>query len=354
MLVVLFVSSFLLQEPETQTKTLDFDPKTFFEMSPEMVLFLENNVNNRVSESDKLDALLYAIFNEDNLNMTYSNYQTMTPKQTFQRRTGNCLSFTGMFIAMARYCGLYARFQEVSDISSWTQHGKFTIFNRHMNAVVFIGGRRLEVDFNIDRDKEFRLVNHATDLRGIAHYYNNLGAECLANEDYQAARSYFEKSIQMDSKFSQGWTNLGVLERVTGNYQEAEKCYLKAQGLDRYDQSASMNLAHLYDLQGKTQEAEKLKRRIRHFRERNPYYHYGLGKTAINENRFDEAVKHMKKAVRLHKNQPQFLLGLAGAFQKAGKSKKAQKFYDKAKELARTSEEMSLYDLKLQRSFIDQ
>lgn len=343
----------MLSQVDAPTTPLEFERHSFFEMTPDMVTFLEEHVLHQHNDRAKLDALLRAIFSEDGLGMTYSNNETLSPQDTFRTRTGNCLSFTGMFIAMARYCGFFAGFQEVSDISSYEQNGHFTVLNRHINAIVFINGRQIEVDFNSDRSREFRLVHHATDLRGIAHYYNNLGAECLARHEYDMARNYFNKSIEIDPSFSQSWTNFGVLERLSGNYNEAEACYLKAQSLNQFNHTAKMNLAHLYTLQGKNHEAEKLKSQIRKFRERNPYYHFGLGRTALKEGRYEDAVSHMRKAIRLHREQPRFLVGLAHAYQKLGRERKAQRLIEKAKTLAAQHDQPNLFDLKLQRMMAD-
>jgi len=354
MLTPLYLIFILLQEPVTPpAETLVFTVETFFELSPEMKAFLDEYVMIRVTEMDRLKSLLYNIFDKDKLNLEYSNNQTYTPKKTFAYRSGNCLSFTGMFISMARYCGLYAQFQEVSDISSWSQNGKFTIYNRHMNAIVFIDGRRMEVDFNYQIDKGFRMVHHATDSRAISHFYNNLGAEALAVATYPKARFYFEKAIEADPEFSQPWTNLGVFYRVTGDYKKAEELYLHAQELNRFDYTAKMNLAHLYELQGKKRQSDILKREIRHFRESNPYYHFALGKTAFDNGDFKKAVSHLKRAVRLHSTHPKFLVTLAAAYQKIGKLRKARKLVKKAKTQAKTQQEKVLYDLKLQLLFAE-
>jgi Flp pilus assembly protein TadD len=365
MIAALLFCLFLVQQPLPQSEEtpLDgshetntdrdaqvFDLNDFFQPSPEMKMFLDTHVRNRVTEEDKLRALLHLIFDKDKLNMTYSNYQTMTPRQTFNARTGNCLSFTGMFIVMARYCHLYAQFQEVSDASSWAKHGKFMVYNRHMNSIVFIHGRKVEVDFNYQVDKNFKIIHRVSDRRGIAHYYNNLGAECLAMEKYDRARYYFMASIKMDPEFSQGLTNLGVLERVTGHYELAETYYLQSAKLNRFDYTPLMNLALLYNMQGKIREADRLTRKVRRFKERNPFYHYTLGRTSLDEKNYRDAISHFKRALRIHKTNPRFLVGLAAAYQMTGKLEKARKLVLKAKDLV-DSKDKYIYDLKLQRLY---
>ena len=45
---------------------------------------------------------------------------TRTASETFRARRGNCLSFSNMFVAMARDVGLDVQFQEVEIPPDWT------------------------------------------------------------------------------------------------------------------------------------------------------------------------------------------------------------------------------------------
>ena len=56
---------------------------------------------------------------------------------------------------MARYAGLSANFQEVSDFSDWSKKDDVMVFSRHMNALVKIGDRKIEVDFRYRSENKF-------------------------------------------------------------------------------------------------------------------------------------------------------------------------------------------------------
>ena len=347
MLIQIIFMLVFIQNPGNE-EMVNFNLDTFFELSPEMIEFIDERVMVQSTDYGKLNFLLNAIFDESILDMTYSNTRTTTPIETFALRTGNCLSFTAMFIAMARYCGIEAQFQEVYDLSSWTKKGEFTVYNRHMNCTVFIDGIRKEVDFNYLNKKEFILVRPATDRRGIAHFYNNLGAEELSKGNFYRAKIYIEKALEVDPSFSFGWTNLGVVHRLNNEFVQAEACYIKAANLNSRDHTPSLNLALLYESQGKDNQAKVLFKKVKRFVERNPYHHYELGKEAFEKGQYDVAVGHLKRAVKIHKTHPIFLLSLAAAYQKSGNLKKASKLMEKAKKQAANFDEKVLYDRKLQ------
>jgi len=347
MLIQMALVFFLAQVPENG-EVITFQPDTFFELSQEMKDFCDQNIMIHANEYSKYNSLLTTMFDEDGLGMTYSNRRTTPPKQTFALRTGNCLSFTGMFIAMARYCGFDAQFEEVSDLSKWAKKGDYTVYNRHMICSIMLDGRRNEIDFNYHKKRVYQFINLVSDKRGIAHFYNNLGAEALGNDDVYLATIYLEKAIETDPKFSFGWTNLGIIRRINGHFDEAEICYRKASKLNRMDQTPIMNLAFLYQIQGKDQQAKRLMKKVKRFQAKNPYHHYELGKNAYNNGQYKEAITHLKRAVKIHDTHPKFMLSLAAAYKQAGQTKKAQSLIKKAKENAETYDTEALYDKKLQ------
>ncbi len=49
------------------------------------------------------------------------------------------MSFTNMFLSMARYVGLNASFQEVKVPPDWTRRGDSFVLSRHINVNVDLG-----------------------------------------------------------------------------------------------------------------------------------------------------------------------------------------------------------------------
>lgn len=319
----------------------------FLSISDEMIEFLDKHIMIIDNQNQRLRVLIESIFDRSVLNFEYSNNRTYTAAQAFAKRTGNCLSYTAMLVVMARYVGIPAYFQEVYDFSHWTQRGNVVVFNRHMNAVVVVEGRRIEVDFDFSTDRRIRRTRVVNDQRAQAHYYNNIGAEALIEKKYARAELRFKKAIDQDETFSPSWTNLGLLYQYKGNMSLAEQAYKKAIQLDKEDYTAQMNLAKLYKIQGKVEQAEKIKKQVEKYCRKNPFYHYSLGQSAFEQAKFGLAIQHFKRAIRRNAREPEFYARVAAAYYKQGNSSAAEKYLKKAGKLANSHQQRIRYNRKL-------
>lgn len=332
----------------TSPAVVDREEETaFLSINNDMKQFVDEHVMIRESPKERLRALIDSIFDKSLLDFKYDDKQTYTASRTFKNRSGNCLSYTAMFIVMARYAGLPASFQEVYDYSNWTRQGNIVVFNRHINAVVEVEGEKKEVDFHFSADKKLRYAKAVSDQRAQAHYYNNIGAEAMIVKHYGQAESLLKKAIQQDETFSPAWANLGLLYQHTGRTGPAEKTYQKAIALDRLNFTAQVNLANLYKKLDEAEKAEKIQQRIRKFLQKNPFYHYRLGQTAFNAADFKMALKHYKRAIRRNSKEPEFYAKMAAAYYKLGNHKAAERYLKKAEKCAGSSRDRKRYHQKL-------
>ncbi len=306
---------------------LDEDPLA---MTEEMRTFFEEKVDRRAPPRQRVQLILSALFDEDGVAFTYRN-ETRSAAETYARRSGDCLSFTNLFIAVARHFDLPARYREVDIAPNWSQRGSIVVFNRHLNSMVGAGSRGYVIDLipQINRiEVAGRII---TDERGFAHYYNNKGAESLAEEDLVLARSYFEKALRYDPEASFIWANLGVVQTHQGNLEEAEESYRRAIKLNKHDMVALTNLVRLLEKEGRREEVPRLQERIKDFRNKNPYYHYSLGEEAFDLGLFDESLHHYKAALRRKSDEPLFHHSMAKAYSQLGDVKKAIEHLKKAR-----------------------
>ncbi len=107
-------------------------------MDQDMLRFLDKHVNQKHRSTLKLHELLYAIITEGSFGLEYDEI-TRTAQETFEARLGNCLSFTNLFVAMAREVGLEVSYQEVDIPPSWSMAGDTYELNRHVNVFVDLG-----------------------------------------------------------------------------------------------------------------------------------------------------------------------------------------------------------------------
>ncbi len=320
-----------------------------FVVSPEMKLFLDSSVDPSAGDSYRLHQLADAVINDGSFDLEYSA-TTRTASETFWERGGNCLSFTIMFVVMARYLDLDVEYQEVDVPAEWTRDGGVSILNRHINVFVDMGQKRYRVvDFNTDNlESDFKMVTISDD-RALAHFNNNMGAERLLAGDTTSAFLYLRRAIANDNGgFSPAWTNLATLYLREGFSAHAEVGYLEALKADRSDFVAVSNLARIYQQMGDTERAAEYQKKVVYHRKRNPYYRYQLAERAFDAGDYDAAIDHLKYAVRKRRNEDEFhyLLGLS--YLKMGDEKAAQRWFSKAEEAATSDALKKKYSNKLE------
>jgi tetratricopeptide (TPR) repeat protein len=315
MLACLLLSLTLVQPLQAILPT-DQDP---IKLSPEMKQFLDKKVDRGLPQMERLQSLVAAVFRDAELNFKYSA-DSRTAIETFTTRSGNCLSFTLLFISMARYMNLDARFREVEVAPIFTKNGAFINLSQHLNAAVFIGRQAYAVDV-------FPGVNAieiggqiVPDERGLAHFFNNKGVDELAKGNFRQAEAYFKKALDTDPTIVCVWINLGAGSSQTGHNADAERYYRKALELDPQNLAAMSNLATLFDQTGKTKEATRLQLKVKEFREKNPYHHFNLGQEAYQAGRYEEALEHYKRAIKLKSTDHNFYFAVSRVYAQMGQN----------------------------------
>ncbi len=330
------------------------DQEEVLAVSPEMQDFLDAHVSRRAAEFLRLRRLGQVILDEGTFGLEYDE-TTRTASKTFEARRGNCLSFSNMFVAMARNVGLEAHFQEVDIPPDWSFENETFVLNRHVNVVVDPAGgvsrRRVRlgsligsraeanehvVDFNMDDFRASYDRRRISDARALAHFYNNMAVERMQVGDTASALSYFRMATGSDPEFSPAWTNLGTLYMRKSHSAHAEAAYLQALRADERDFVAISNLARLYERRGDRERATRYRRRVSYHRSRNPYYRLQLAREAFDSQDYDAAIDHLKYAVRKKKNEDQFYYLLGLSYMKKGDEKGARRWLSRAEEVAAT------------------
>jgi len=311
------------------------DEKEVLAVSAGMRDFLDAHVASTAGRVARLRQLAHAIISEGAFGLEYDE-TTRTAPQTFQARRGNCLSFSNMFVAMARQVALDVYYQEVDTPPDWSFRDGVFILNRHVNVLVDLGmeGEHV-VDFNMDDFRTSYVRRRISDARALAHYYNNMAVERMQAGDTASALLYFRRATSSDHLFSPAWTNLGILYWRKGQPAYAEAAYLRALKADEGDLVTMSNLASLYERRGDQARAAFYRSRVADHRQRNPYYRYQLARDAFQAGDYDAAIGHLSYAIRT-KNEDQFYFLLGLSHMKKGNAQAARRWLSRAEAVAAT------------------
>lgn len=304
-------------------------------LNAEMAQFLVERIGYKQVRFARLQALLDAIFGKKGLDISYGNTRTKTAIETFETQSGNCLSFTLLFVAMARHLGLDAYFQEVTEVMSWDQKGELVISSKHIFAEVEIDNGVTRVDFLRGEQKHYRKVRRISDRRALAHFFNNIGAEQLTDGTAELAIEFFEKAVAADDSFIPALINLGVAQRRVNSFDLAEQSFLHALEVDNTEFAAASNLASLYLARGRKDDAAPLLLKAKEYLEQNPFHLYRLGLQTAEDGKPHEAIRQVKEAIRRLPKDSEFHVTLANLYLEIDDTDKAVETLQKAVKLAK-------------------
>ncbi|MGV8961314.1 MAG: tetratricopeptide repeat protein [Stenotrophomonas sp.] len=301
------------------------------------------------SPEQRLHRLVDLVFQPQGLGLQYDPDATLSVAETYASGRANCLSFTLLFVALARQAGLDARVQEVGQVVTWYQDQGVVYIAGHVNVGLRLEGREgtVDLDRNVLYDRQG--PRRISDRRALAHFYNNRGAELMAGNDIAGARAHYRMALQMDPRFTSSWNNLGVLEMRQGELDTAAHDFDTALSINRDNAPALANATALYRRTGDTRRAGQLQNRLQRAQRRDPFYQFLGGVEAERQGDYAAAVKFYRHAVRLYGNAHPFHFGLARAYFLSGDNRNAIRELETARKLADSGTTDARYQAKLER-----
>ncbi len=342
---------------ERDTNSLEPIPLKDHPLSPDdgMRTFVSTFVNPDSSSDSRLQQLMEAIFHGGLLGLRYEPLKTYSAVDTFYRQEGNCLSFTFMFVALAREADLKVWFNEVKVPPVWDMQGSGSeeqmthVYYRHMNAVVQTRGKRQVVDLNMENyDVDYPQQRVSQDY-AMAQYYNNRAMESLFEQRLDLAYAYLREGIGLQPQLSFLWGNLGTLLRRSQRFEEAEVAYLYGLQLDPRDLMIVSNLGRLYGQLGDQQQAVRFNRLADSYRQRNPYYQFYLAQQALDQRELSQALAHIDVALKEQAQDHRFYFLAARIHSALGHAKQARDYLRQAASMTRDTDQRNRYHAKLER-----
>lgn len=323
-------------------------PAQVMEIPAEVKATLRTQVMDTSNSPEKrLQRLVELVFQPTELGLEYDTNATLTVAETWKQRRANCLSFTLLFVAMAREIGLEARMQEVGQVMTWYEDQGLLFNAGHVNVGLRVDGRMATLDLDRNVLYDARGPQPISDARALAHFYNNRGAEHLARHDPATARRYLQAALRMDPQFVPALSNLGVLETRSNNDVAAARDFEAALAIRRNHAPALHNAAYLYQRLGDTQRAAQLRERLEHARKRDPFYQFMQGMSAERAGDYAQAADFYRTAIRLYPTAHQFHFGLARTYFLTNNNRMAEREMTRARALGGTDQMRAVYQAKL-------
>ena len=325
-----------------------------FALNDELHDYAVSKVKGDPSARSRLRKLVGGMIEDGLLTLDYDPNRTYTAIETFEKRQGNCLSFSILFATLAREADLDVTFQMVDIPPSFRADGEMILLNNHIN--VLVEGVRSDVNFMQSYVVDFNTAEYngnydtkkVSDDYAIALYFSNVAVEAMQAGDSRKAFRYLKKGIETDPEIAGLWVNLGVMYSRHKQYNMAERTYRQALSIQPSNKSALVNLSNALHHLGRDEESEYYSKKVAYYRDRNPYYHYFQAQSAYQKGALEDALDYLAKAIRLKKDEHQFYFLRGLVHYKMNKYELAARDYKKAKDTAEKAQLISGYNRKLQ------
>jgi Flp pilus assembly protein TadD len=336
--------------------TVKFEPKSVFELSPEMHTYLRNAVLSRQSVGNA-KSLVTALYDINRLQLEYESSYTRNAKEAFAAKKGNCISLVIMTAAFAKQIGLTVTFQSVFTPENITRDETSMYYSDHVNLVLgavnseitpaYPHNSRLIVDFLTPENTAGQRTWVITEKTILAMYMNNRAVESLREKKLDEAYWWSKAAIASDSNFLAAYNTLGVIYERHGNLAEAVQAHRYVLAIEPSNLPALANLVRVYQKLGNTQEAAVLQQQLRAIKPTPPFYYFDLGMSAMKAKNYALARDYFNQEISNAAYNPEFNFWLAGAYIGLNDRAKAKKYLIIARDNAATSADKLRYEEQL-------
>jgi Flp pilus assembly protein TadD len=298
-----------------------------------MRAWAHEQVPESLPDAERLRLLFAALQDPDRLGLTYEPGNTATAIEVFETRRFNCLSFSHLFVAMARELGMPVYYMSVPGRDGYSDRGDLVVVSGHVTAGYGFGPTRLVLEYNTGRDMDLKGARPITDERALALFYGGRGVEQMLAGDDGAARRWLEIAVVIDPEYADGWTNLGVARRRSGDLEAAEQAYRTAIELDPESVNAYHNLVSLFRIQGNRDASHELLALLDRRSTRNPFIYLALGDASLDEGRIEEARRFYRRAYSVARKaaEPRAALGQLALI--SGDREQARRWLERARQI---------------------
>ncbi|HVT60508.1 MAG TPA: tetratricopeptide repeat protein [Thermoanaerobaculia bacterium] len=309
------------------------DPNTVvvpWELTSEMRSWAHKAVPGSTPAGGRLELLLGKILASDGLKLEYQAGVTGTAQDVFASHRANCMSFTSLFVGMARELEVPVFYLDVGDLERYEKEGNLVVESGHVTAGYGTGSMLRILEFAPQGKVSYRQLHPLGDLTAIALFYSNRGAELLRAGKQDEALLWLRQSVQLDPGLARARINFGVVLRRSGDLAGAEAAYRKALEIDPNAVAAYQDLAALLFASGRGREGDELLALTAKLDSRNPFNLLALGDVSLAHGRLEEARRYYRQAQRLDGKMAESYAALGEVALAAGDARQARRWLKKA------------------------
>ena len=328
----------LLAEGRAQSLDLQ-DP---FALDPAIEAVADREIGRSGSQHERLKRIIRYLNDHVGLAFRYRSRLTLTARQAFEQKQGNCLAYTNLIVGLARYLGVPAYFIHVQEPGGFYEKGGLYYVASHM-AVGYggpdpgsqsIAPEMTVLDLNSEvTDWAPWMYEPIDDVTAFGLFYNNIAVDHMEEGDLDYARKLMLFLIGNDPGLKEVFNNLGVLYNRSGRYHAALRVFDEA--LRRFPsyQPLYPNAVDAANGAGDFALVRRLQAREAALRRKDPLLYFTLGVERFNARDYSAAARDFRRAIRSEPPSPILYAWLARALLSDGQVSRGRSAYARAHEL---------------------
>ncbi|OGI18006.1 MAG: hypothetical protein A2287_07925 [Candidatus Melainabacteria bacterium RIFOXYA12_FULL_32_12] len=191
-------------------------------------------------------------------------------------------------------------------------------------------------------DDALVFLNKAVNIKPMFELYKLLGDVYLAKNEINQAILAYQKSVEFDPEFVEGFYNLGLLYHSQNNLEEAVKYYKKTLELKPDAADIYNNLGSIFYKKNQVADAIENYLKALYFEPDNSNAYFNLGNLYRKVNKQNDAIEYFQKGLELSPNDAEahYCLGISYLLNK--ECDKALNFLNKSLDLGYRPDEVYL------------
>jgi tetratricopeptide (TPR) repeat protein len=183
-------------------------------------------------------------------------------------------------------------------------------------------------DFTGRNEESIRLHQHIIDEHPYCELaWFNLGAAYQGLKLYEKAIDAYQYAIAIDEKFDYAYRNMGDAYIRLRQYKEAIEVLEKVVELTRPEEVIYEAIGHCYHRLHNYAQARFHYRKANHMNPDDSKLYYKIALTYIDERHWEQAIKQLENAMRIHRNVPEYNLAMGECKMNLGHYKEAIQYF---------------------------
>lgn len=308
-------------------------------LDQEMKTYVAHQIGAARLQATRLDRLVRGLRSDGYFRDAVDPQTTLTAIEAFHSKGGNCLSYTNLFVALAREAGLDAVYQVVDVSPSWDADAGYLIQYAHIN--VLLRGLQIEhaykevvtVDFNVIQANSRHRRHVVSDDHATSLYYANHAVQFIRQGQLRKAFGWLRRAIELAPFNADLWVNLGALYASMNDAASAVEAYGVAMQIDARHPAAMSGLARSHAVLGDVALASSLQNGERSPEMKRAFSNFAQAQAAFADGDYRQSLVFIDQALRLRSRDGR-MHALKGQVEQAlGNEAAARRSFDRARRL---------------------